>query len=152
MSDRNLRLTFGLAYALCAIGFVMIGFSFVRNWFSDHRAPVVMVATETLNSPFEEGGQVKVRIYREKVRDDCPVISNRRAKNQTTGENYDIPNAHWAGGPANDTFIDMEYDTSHLPPGDYVLFVNLTYQCPEFLHDVEQPVTFFRIEAANAAN
>jgi len=109
--------------------------------------PVVFQRVEVLNSPIAQGGEVVVRIWRDKSRDDCPVYSQRTAVNQD-GVAYDLPDAQWRGGPAGVEYFDYAYPTLRtMPPGSYELRVHLTYSCPGITFEVEQPSALFRVEA-----
>lgn len=145
MSGSDLRVQNALLNAATIAAVLLASHAVWRQYAFDDTVPVYFHATETLNSPVPQGGKVQVRIYRDKFRDDCPVLSNRTAQLFPNGRVYDIENQSSMGGPANTEFVDWEYNVSELPPGDYVLFVELTYQCPGFLHTVEQPPTFFQI-------
>ena len=119
-------------------------YGLLADAFTDRRMPVVFHRVATLNSPLGEGEKAIVRVWRDKVRGDCPVLSRRTAVNQD-GVTFDIPDAMWAGGPAGTEYIDMTYDTSFLNAGDYELRVTLDYQCPDKTYPAIQPPARFRI-------
>lgn len=98
---------------------------------------------EALNSPIKQGGDLCVRITRNKVRDDCPVTSLRYVTNKD-GKATDIPDRAWIGGPTGDR-LDTCYPTSGLPPDDYTLHVSLSYGCPGFVYNRDQPTVKFRV-------
>ena len=119
-----------------------IGWTYVTF---DSRPPITsMDRTETLNSPIKVGEALTVRIWREKVRGDCPVLARRSAVNGD-GRVFDIPDAATEGGPMDSPYIDVEYGTDHLVPGDYILMVDLTYVCPGFQQEISQRPTPFRV-------
>jgi len=101
---------------------------------------------ETLNSPVKAGEPLRLRIWRDKERDDCPVQSERTGINQD-GVVFDMPDAEWAGGPAHTDFLDLNYPTlPYMPAGEYELRVELTYTCPGGLEfNYTQPSALFRI-------
>lgn len=108
----------------------------------DHRAPVSIQKVETLNSPVPAGGKLLARIWREKVRDDCPLHSERYASDEQ-GRAHNLPDAQGIGGAVGDDYVDIIYDTSSLPPGSYVLHVSVMYHCPGQSFPVQQqPVAF----------
>jgi hypothetical protein len=111
----------------------------------DDRVPVVFDRVEVLNSPVKSGENLVVRIWREKVREDCPVLSQRLAVNQD-GVVFDLPDSAWRGGPAGTPYLDYAYPTvESMPPGNYLLRVHLTYTCPNLVFNIDQPTTPFRI-------
>lgn len=115
----------------------------------DRRDPIVgQMRTEALNSPVRAGDVLIVRITREKVRDDCPVVSIRSLVTPD-GRKIDIPVGIHEGGPDNQEYVDWAYPIpSDIPPGDYELRVHLTYLCsgvPPFEHD-QEPVRFRVVE------
>lgn len=104
-------------------------------------------SAEALNSPIKAGELLIVRIKRDKVRDDCPVSSERQAVNQD-GVVFSLPPATWSGGPTDVDYLDFAYPT--LPSmriGDYELRVHLTYRCPNVSDPFEydQPPVRFRV-------
>ncbi len=135
-----------LVWALSAAALGLAGVNAYRDWTFDDRVPVFIERAEALNSPLAEGEVLIVRVYRDKVRDDCPITSNRTAMDMD-GRPHDLPNLRWEGAPANTEFADIPYDTSALPPGEYWLRVDLDYQCPGFVFEVEQPPVPFRVLA-----
>lgn len=118
-------------------------YSIIERILQDRRDPVIMERTEALNSPVLEGESLNVRIYREKVR-SCPVQSIRAVQDMD-GNSYDIPDAIVPGGQVGTEYTDAIYDVSDLPPGDYQLYVTLTYLCRDANHIIAQPPTMFRI-------
>jgi len=116
-----------------------------RDWvLLDRRNPVRFVDAEATNSPIVEGQNLGVVIYREKVRDDCPVTSIRNAQN-ADGRLIPLAGEVWPGGPIGDSLY-FEYPTGILPPGNYTLKVDLIYSCPgdqTFYH--HQPDVTFRV-------
>ena len=129
-----------------AISF-LVGIAYMKygeHWFPDTTPPVLFEKTVALNSPLRVGDALVVRIYRKKVRDDCPVLSIRDAIN-LDGQVFDISDIEWEGGPPSTEFLDLPYGTQDLPPGQYVLRVRLVYQCPGFEYRINQPDTPFRV-------
>jgi len=121
----------------------------VHNALTDKTPPIVaFIRAEAINSPIYAGDSLIVRITRKKVRDDCPVISDRQAISED-GVIFSLPPASHRGGPADETIVDFAYPTvSSLPPGNYVLRVHLEYTCPgiDTPFPYEQPIVPFRIK------
>lgn len=113
---------------------------------SNSEPPVVFRSVEALDSPITVGQSLKVRITRDKTRDDCTVDSRRYATN-IDGEYYDLPDRIWPGGPAGTGWFDYVYDTTSLPPGAYTLHVNLMYVCEggNRTFPIAQPSVNFRV-------
>lgn len=117
-------------------------------WLYADRTPPVktFISSEVQNSPVGVGEPLRLRVFREKMRDDCPVTAHRTAVDQD-GRVYTISTASWAGGDDDAPFVDLAYDLpASMPDGDYVLFVSLTYECPgPFVFHYEQPPALFRL-------
>lgn len=110
----------------------------------DTTPPVTFHSVKVLNSPLRHGSNLKVVLYRDKVRDDCPVTSLRHVI-RDDGEFFEIPDAAWKGGPVGHA-LPFEYVTSHLPVGKYTMYVDLTYVCPGgFVFNVDQPDIKFEV-------
>jgi hypothetical protein len=124
--------TLGLVSAF-VVGLVFNGI------FQDRRAPIeAFYRTELLNEGHvHPGGVARVRIYRDKVRDDCTVTSVRTLTNSTT---YDLPTAiSVSGGPKDAPFFDMDYFIpEEVEPSTYILKVLLLYACP----GVDEPFAY----------
>ena len=127
--------------ALIALGAAQ---DFYRYATSPSGVPVIFDRVEPLNSPVHVGNALQVRIYREKLRDDCPVSSFRSAIDQD-GKVYDLPDRTWQGGPVETAYLETTYDTTSLPVGQYDLIVELAYACPEQTFTIDQPVARFRV-------
>lgn len=115
----------------------------------DRRNPIVgQLKTEALNSPVRAGDDLIVRITRNKVRGDCPVISVRSLVTPD-GQKINIPGGVHKGGDPDADYIDWAYPIPrNIPPGDYELRVHLTYICngvAPFEHD-QEPVRFRVVE------
>lgn len=111
---------------------------------TDTRDPVQFLGAEAINSPLRVGEKLKVVIYRNKIRDDCPVTSIRSVQTRD-GRLIPLAGQIWEGGPIGE-YLAFEYDTSNLDAGEYTLKVDLKYDCPkdiEFFH--HQPDVTFRI-------
>lgn len=137
--------------ASLAISILILLVLFVPNLlsvaFTDRTPPIVSFSkAEALNSPIRAGEPLLVRIWREKVRDDCTVHSDRQAVNQD-GVVFDMENGQWRGGSADNAYLDFAYPTSlFMPVGIYELRVHLAYTCPnvpDFHYD--QPPVRFRV-------
>jgi len=117
-----------------------------QAWQHDSRVPVTKWhRVEAVNSPVRAGDPLQVRIHRSKVRDDCPVASDRQAID-ADGRAWDLPSAVWQGGEAGTPYIRYTYRTrADMPPGEYTLRVFLTYTCPEFVWTTQQPDARFRV-------
>lgn len=115
---------------------------------TDSRPPVIAFErVEALNSPIRQGDDLTVRIWREKVRNDCPVTSIRTAVNED-GRVFEIPDAvGHEGGPVGAAYLDWTYPTDALPAGSYVLRVHLIYDCNEGgVFHYDQPEVRFRVK------
>lgn len=114
--------------------------------FEDHRPPINDVRYEPQNSPMAEGENLILRVYREKVRDDCPITSVRRATNASSGRTYPLAGRIWLGGEVGTEYTDLEIDTGFLSPGQYVGVIESRYDCPaetfifagQFLFTIEE--------------
>jgi len=142
---RTVECTWWLGFIVAAITGALLGTSLL--WIKDvltidHRAPISIEKAEVLNSPIPDGGKLQVRIWREKVRDDCPLHSVRYASDHH-GRSHDLPDAQGVGGPKDQRYVDVLYDTSSLPPGAYSLHVSLMYHCPGQSFPVQQPSVSF---------
>lgn len=104
------------------------------------------VPPRAMNSP-EPGGYLKVRVYRVKVRDDCPVYSQRILINDMTKAVLLIGTALSEGGETGTEFVDVLYPMpQEIPPGGYTLRVRLSYFCPERTFHVSQPDVKFEVK------
>lgn len=111
----------------------------------DVRVPVIFQKAEVLNSPIHAGEELHVRVWREKVRGDCPVVSEPFAIN-VNGVLHPMPNSFAAGGPVGTPYVDIFYKTPpDLPPGEYVLRDRLSYRCPDHVFNILQPLARFVI-------
>lgn len=129
---------------VCFLG--LLAFVTYENIAADDRVPIARWdRVEVLNSPVAPGEPLRTRIYREKVRDDCPVASSRQVISED-GRVYDIADAVSPGGPADKAYVPWDYPLpGNLPPGSYTLRVTLTYECPEFTWVTDQPDARFRV-------
>ena len=110
---------------------------------SDNRPPVAFSRVEVLNSPINAGGTLQIRVWREKVRDDCPVVS-RPFITDENGETLDLLDVFSIGGPAGTEFYDATYLVPiDLHPGSYELFDLLSYRCPNDEFVIPQPTARF---------
>ncbi len=138
---------FYLLALVCLILSGVLGFMAVKYERLDRTQPISnFKRVETLNSPVKAGEPLRLRIWRDKERDDCPVQSERTGINQD-GVVFDMPDAEWAGGAAHTDFLDLNYPTlPYMPAGEYELRVELTYTCPGGLEfNYTQPSALFRI-------
>lgn len=135
-----------MLYFLVALNIGMVGFITIKTVMIDERLPIQKWGkVEVLNSPIKAGEDLHVRVYREKVRDDCPVASDRQAINRD-GEIVDLPDAAHEGGASDNSYVDLRYPTpSAFPADDYTLRVLLTYTCPTFSWTTPQPEARFRV-------
>jgi len=144
MSDRRWKwVSHVLAFVLAFPVFALLHYT-IAFFTTDRRDPVRFQSAEATNSPIREGEQLRIVVYREKVRDDCPVTSIRAAQTED-GRMIPLAGRIWNGGPIGD-WTALEYDTSILPPGVYTLKVDLQYDCPGdlvFVH--HQPDVRFRV-------
>jgi len=132
--------------ALAAAAVVLASVIFL-DWLNrDTRVPIeTWGRVEVLNSPIYAGDYLRTRIYRKKVRDDCPVTSIREAIDQD-GHSIEMPNGISPGGASNLLYVPVDYPTpSDMPPGQYELHVSLEYACPGFTWATEQPIARFRV-------
>lgn len=118
-------------------------------WSVDRRAPVVaFTGAEALNSPVVAGSDLMVRIYRIKVRDDCPVTSTRSLVDHD-GRRLGIMGSHThEGGPTGDSVVISYPIPAETPPGNYFLAVHLAYDCGlAGVFHYDQPQVPIRVEA-----
>ena len=109
----------------------------------DTRDPVVFERIETLNSPVRVGELLTLRAWREKVRDDCPVVSSPFAISEN-GTIYELESSFSIGGPAGTPYFDITYPIPpSLPAGQYELNDNLSYRCPDNTFNIPQPTARF---------
>jgi hypothetical protein len=133
-------------WVLVALNALALGIILVDRASFDDRIPIERWdQVEVLNSPILAGEGVEVRIWRKKVRDDCPVSSSRQAIDRD-GHVINLEDAVFEGGPAGTEYFAMTYLTvSDMPVGEYLLRVNLTYSCPDFVWTTQQPDARFRV-------
>ena len=130
--------------ALLISGIFMAQAFFAVTHVTDMRPPIDgPMKVETVNSPIKQGQNLKVKVTRNKVRDDCPVTSLRYVTNDE-GKAIDIPDRAWVGGNVGQSVI-LVYPTSGLPVDQYVLHVSLSYDCPGFTWNRDQPTVNFRV-------
>jgi len=109
----------------------------------DNRVPVVFERVEVLNSPVSPGGELELRAWRQKVRDDCPVVSDPFAID-VNGVSFGIAGSFSIGGPVGTPYLDISYQIPiDLPPGSYILRDRLSYRCPGRAFDIVQPLARF---------
>lgn len=113
---------------LCGLPIGFLGNMMLERLIRDDRFPVIFHRVEALNNPVPQNGTLEVRIFREKLRDDCAVKSEREAI-RSDGKVFDLPDAIWEGGQAGTEYLDYGYSLRGLPVGNYALNVTLTYLC-----------------------
>lgn len=122
---------------------------FLRTTFADRTPPITeFKSVAVLNNPASPGGFLEVRIFREKVRDDCWVESSRHAVG-SDGVVFQLQDGEWIGGEADVHFLDFAYPLpERMPLDDYTLHVTLSYFCPRIAEPFvyAQPVVTFRVE------
>lgn len=128
-----LRRVYRGLWALAALGFAIVVAALGPDaWWqitADRRPPLIGIsAIAAKNSPVH-GRTLIVRVFREKIRNECPVQSSRYATDQN-GVIHDLPNARNAGGPASAGHVDLAVDVGALPDGQYVLHMTGRYVCP----------------------
>jgi len=131
---------------LSVVAVVLLGVIAV-DWINrDTRVPIAAWGdVEVLNSPVQPGGYLRLRVTRDKVRNDCPVTAARRAVDQD-GKTFSLEGGVSPGGPADAEAVLLEYPIpATMPPGYYDLRVTLTYNCPTFTWVTEQPGARFRV-------
>lgn len=150
MLKRPVRVQHAFEWPWSAIWFVVLAGVIVwqaATWLTfDQRQPVSMDRVEILNSPIRPGDALVARIYRTKIRDDCPVTSERVAIDQD-GQAVNLGRLEWPGGAVGEPYVDTAYGTApDMPDGNYVLRVKLTYHCPRDLNfEIVQPLAPFRV-------
>lgn len=88
---------FYLLALVCLILSGVLGFMAVKYERLDRTQPISnFKRVETLNSPVKAGEPLRLRVWRDKERDDCPVQSERTGINQD-GVVFDMPDAEWGG-------------------------------------------------------
>ena len=133
-----------LSGSLASLGIGALIFTFAV----DTRPPLIGLSITPLNSPIFEGTRLIGHAIREKVRDDCPIVSVRKATHMDTGKEYALAGQIWSGGKAGSTSIDVVYATENLTAGQYVLEYKINYLCPwgqTFRYDGSM---FFAVESA----
>lgn len=132
--------------ALLGTAAVLAALAVVIHVSKDMRPPVKGgFATEALVDQIPPGGVVPVRVTRNKVREDCPLVAERYLVNDV-GQKFDIPDWATSGGSASVESIVVRYRIpEHIPAGHYQLRVTLTYYCPgisvPFIYD-QDPTEF----------
>lgn len=113
------------------MGLVGVGWLVWNDSMIDRRPPIAVTGVEALNSPVTPGGDLLVRIYREKVR-DCPLTSFRYATDWN-GVRYDFEDeAKPGGGPVGTEYVDVAFPVPpDLPSGRYVFHNTAVYHCPD---------------------
>lgn len=114
----------------------------VSNLFVDHRDPIHSIRYESQNSPLQVGEDLILRIYRDKVRDDCPITSIRRATSVETGVTIGLAGRIWEGGSVSADYVDIVVNTSILSPGQYVGIIETRYDCPRHVFTTEGQFLF----------
>ena len=113
---------------------------------TDMRDPIRGVMfTEALNSPVIAGERLEVRVTRDKVRGDCPVVSLPYFVSVDGKRVAGFP-AIASGGAVDAEFVDVRYRTpDSLSPGAWALHDELTYVCPglEPFKHTQEPVRFY---------
>jgi hypothetical protein len=118
-----------------------------ENFVTPRGTPVIITERpKALNDAVHAGQYLKVRVFREKRRDDCPVISQRLLINDMTRAVLAIGEVAWEGGRADAPFVDVNYQMPEkLPSGGYTLRVYLSYVCPEKTFYLTQPDVHFEV-------
>jgi len=111
----------------------------------DRRAPIDGdITLVAMPQAISQGKPLLVRSIRTKVRDDCaPLLSERWVVSVATGDAIQLPSRVWDGGDPNKDYVDLIFDTSGLPPGDYQGFARATYPCPGVTPPFVYNATFF---------
>lgn len=110
---------------------------------ADHRPPVMFVRAEVMNSPIRPGESLLIRVWREKVRDDCPVASAAFITDEN-GNITNLPGIFSIGGPSGTEFLDVSYlIPANTHPGGYELNDPLSYRCPDGEFVIPQPTARF---------
>lgn len=127
------------------LGLVGVAFLIWQETSRDTRPPITVTGMEALNSPVTPGGDLLVRIYREKVR-DCPLASFRYATD-IEGVRYDMPDeAKPGGGPVGTSYVDVAFPVPvDIPAGSYVFHNTVIYHCNEADHVVIHPPVNFTV-------
>jgi hypothetical protein len=111
----------------------------------DTQVPITYTRLEVQTPAIYAGLPFTIRVFRDKHRNDCIVVSNRQAKH-TDGTLYNLPDALYLDS-ATTPYIDLIFSTtSDMKLGTYLLQTNITYLCAEnqtFL--LRQPLIEFTI-------
>lgn len=109
--------------------------------------PVIFDRVDVVTPEVSAGNTVQVIIYREKLRGDCPVRSERFATLASDPTvQHELIGWVWDGGPVSDGIEPLAYEyllPPDIAPGEYNLDVFLTYFCPENTHVIRQPPATF---------
>ena len=114
----------------------------MSSLFVDHRDPIHSIRYEPQNSPLVVGEDLILRIYREKVRDDCPITSVRRVTSVETGVTVGLAGRIWNGGSVDASYVDIIINTSILDVGQYVGIIETRYDCPRHVFTTEGQFLF----------
>lgn len=121
------------------------GQALYRYMWTDLRVLVSIEKAAALNTPVPRGENLLVRVWRKKIRYDCPVTPTRYTTS-AEGMLVDVPDLAWPEGPAEYPYVDIEYETANLfAPGLYALHFGFVHSCPHISFIVPQPSVSFRV-------
>lgn len=131
-----------------AIVIVAFALGSLPGFFLVDRTPPITAfySVETINSPVDPGGILRIRVQRDKARDDCPVTSLRSAVDKN-GKAWTIaPGLALQGGASDKTYFDAAYPIpEYLPYGRYEMRVHLIYDCGDNVFHYDQPTALFLV-------
>lgn len=113
----------------------------------DRRPPIKLDRMEPLhkNAKILYGREMIVRIWREKVRGDCPLEARHFAYDDD-GKEYHLESAVKKGGKVGAPFVDVIIDTRRLPINRYTFKNHVTYFCPDGgIFPIPHPLMKFEI-------
>jgi hypothetical protein len=111
----------------------------------DTQIPITYIRLEVQTPAIYAGLPFTIRVFRNKHRNDCIVLSNRQAKH-TDGTLYNLPDAVYLDS-VNTPYADIIFSTiSGMKLGNYLLQTNITYLCAENqTFSLRQPTVEFTI-------
>ena len=133
---------------LAAITIAVVGAYYFNKYVLTDRTPPIQewISAHAINSPLEPGQVLEIEVDRIKVRDDCPVTATRNVVRED-GTVTSLDHTDSKGGVSEERTLRVAYPgTVDLKPGNYILQVDLVYDCPgDFEQRTAQPDVPFRI-------
>lgn len=96
----------------------------------DTQVPITYIRLEVQTQDIYSGSDVTIRVFRDRHRSDCIIISNRQAKH-VDGTFYNLLDAVYIDS-ATTSYADIIFSIpSEMKLGKYTLQANITYLCAE---------------------